>query len=70
MSEIHWTSDGLRVRCGEQGFAVIGPDFHVWDERLPAALESARLLRRPRAHRAGTDPEPRVIGRPPCASQS
>lgn len=45
MAEVRWSSQGLQVRCDGPGFAISGPGFHVWDERLPEALEQAALLR-------------------------
>ena len=42
------TEDGaLEVRCDGHGFVVCGRDFRVWDQRLDAALDAARLLQLP-----------------------
>jgi hypothetical protein len=45
MPEVYFSTQGFRVRCRGQGFAISGPGFYVWDEQLSAALERARLLR-------------------------
>ena len=47
MAEVRWSQKGLQVRCAGVGFTVAGAGFAVWDERLPAALEAAALLRLP-----------------------
>ncbi len=56
MAEIHWSNSGLRVRCGESGFAVSGEGFTVWDELLGDALEGAALLQGRLATRAPAHP--------------
>ena len=60
MSEVHWSTNGLLVRCGERGFGVSGAGFYVWDEQLDEALEQAALIRNRR------DPRPH----PPAATNS
>lgn len=56
VAEIHWSNGGLRVRCGESGFAVSGEGFTVWDEQLGDALEGAALLQSRRTARAPAHP--------------
>jgi hypothetical protein len=68
MAEIHWSAEGLRIRCSEHGFSVAGDCFYVFEERLPAALEKASLLRRhppdASAARPGPSFEPAVESSP------
>ena len=46
MTEVCWSTEGLRIHCGERGFAASGDGFYVWDEQLSEVLEAARLIGR------------------------
>lgn len=73
MAEIRWHERGLEVRCRGGGFAVSGAGFYVFDERLPAALEHASLLRaaaRPPEPPGEAPAAPRLERRQSCESPS